>query len=72
MANKLTKAQRRVLAQLTPEFTRFKPQYGMPRLSLNPTVTALRERGLMVIDTMPPRWRITEAGRAALNQDGGA
>jgi hypothetical protein len=68
MMAKLTEAQRKMLAELTPEFTRWKPRRGMPFLILNPTVEALRKRGLMEIATIPPRWRITPTGRAALAQ----
>lgn len=67
---KLTEAQRRLLNDLTPEFTRFHERRGIPQMLGNPTVHALIDRKLIEVDTVPPRWRITETGRAALHTAG--
>lgn len=59
-------AQQKLLERLTSEFTPFKRSTGFPFMIGNPTVHALLNRGFIEVLTVPPRWRITDAGRAAL------
>lgn len=68
--NKLTDPQRSVLKKLT------EPNYISGRSCTNPTLNALRRRGLVELHWKPNQynaawsptedWRITEAGRAAI------
>lgn len=66
---KLSKAQRKLLSTLTSDYAPFRRRRGIPHMLGNPTVHALLNRGLVQIDTVPPRWRITPAGRAALEDE---
>jgi hypothetical protein len=74
MTTKLSAAQMALLKTIPDEFERFQRRRGFPHMLGNPTVHALIDKRLIDIDTVPPRWRRTEAGRAALGdpQPGGA
>jgi len=73
---KLTEAQRRMLEKAPSDWGLWSDSWRTPyRTSepniLGPTMGVLRRRMLVEIDLVPPRWRITPAGRLALEKEGG-
>lgn len=67
---KLSEAQQRVLARVPDDWT-IMHRGALPfrvRSLENPTIEALLHKGLIERQWRPPRWRRTDAGRAALAQ----
>lgn len=67
---KLTKAQRKLLEKAPQDWGLWPCRgfYRIPSCMFSPTPDSLRKKGLIEVDTIPLRWRITKAGRAALNK----
>lgn len=63
---KLSAEQLRLLAKAPETLAFWRPSHGHPHLILDRTMEVLRTRGLIEVLFKPPRWSVTDKGRALL------